>query len=221
MKTFASESYTVAWFKIADFIARGEKERALHMYRLLMHSVTEPAISYQLEGDILLAFEDIQAVDRYHKAVDLYKKSGKLKQAIAIYEQALLFLNDETMFKSLISLYIESQNIQGFTQAFLKFSKICLQDSNQRNLDEFIVDVRASDISLNITCVLYANYIRSILMYGVKSIDFSKIIEECIKFFLDSLKINKNLEKEFKKFLADLKFLDSIEYQKVENFLQK
>lgn len=221
MKTFASESYTVAWFKIADFIARGEKERALHMYRLLMHSVTEPAISYQLEGDILLAFQDAQAVDRYHKAVDLYKKSGKLKQAIAVYEQALPFLKDETMLKKLIALYAESQNIQGFTQNFLKFSKICLQDNDQRSLDEFVADLKENGLSLNISCILYANYIRSVLMYGIKSIDFSKTIEESLELFLSSLKISKDLEKEFKKFLADLKLLDSVEYQKIEFFLEK
>jgi hypothetical protein len=81
MRTFvASESYTIAWFKIADFVARGEKERALTVYRLLMYSVAEPALSYQLEGDILLAFDDDAAIDRYHVAANLYKKSGKMQK---------------------------------------------------------------------------------------------------------------------------------------------
>ena len=99
MKTFASESYTIAWFKIADFVSRGEKERALHMYPLLMHSISEPAISYQLEGDILLAFDDMAALECYRKAVELYKKSGKLRQAIGVYEHASLFVQDEKILK--------------------------------------------------------------------------------------------------------------------------
>jgi len=220
MKTFASESYTIAWFKIADFVARGEKERALHMYRLLMHSVPEPAISYQLEGDILLAFDDMAALDRYHKAAHFYKKSGKIKQAVAVYEHVLLFLEDETILKGLLDLYIESENIIGFVQIFSKLSKIYLKNNYQQTLTDFVKEVQEI-LSLKFLCVLYATYIRSVLLYGVKSENFSENIEYCIHLFLKSFKNDLSLEKEFQKFLSDLKFLDIKEYDKAEKYLEK
>jgi tetratricopeptide (TPR) repeat protein len=219
MKTFASESYTIAWFKIADFVARGEKERALHMYRLLMHSVPEPAISYQLEGDILLAFDDMNAVERYHKAVDLYKKSGKIKQAIAVYEHALFFLEDETILKGLLDLYVFSENIINFIQVFSKLSKIYLNNNYQQTLTNFVLEYQER-LPLKFGCILYATYIRSVLLYGTNGQDISETIDHCIDLFLKSLQNDLSLEKEFQKFLSDLKFLDMSEYQKVEKKLQ-
>lgn len=220
MKTFASESYTIAWFKIADFVARGEKERALHMYRLLMHSVPEPAISYQLEGDILLAFDDMTALDRYHKAADFYKKSGKTKQAIAVYEHVATFLEDETVLKALLDLYVLSENILGFVQVFSKLSKIYLKNSYQEALTKFVAEYQEI-ISLKFSCILYATYIRCVLLYGIKTETFSKKIEYCVHLFLQSLRNDLSLEKEFHKFLSDLKVLDLKEYQIIQKYLQE
>ncbi len=219
MKTFASESYTIAWFKIADFVARGEKERALHMYRLLMHSVPEPAISYQLEGDILLAFDDIAALDRYHKAAHFYKKSGQIKQAIAVYEHVVIFLEDETVLKGLLDLYIELENINGFIQIFSKLSKTYLKNNYQEALIDLVLQYKET-LSLNFLCVLYMTYIRSILLYSIKTEKISETIEDCVNLFLKSLKIDLFLEKEFQKFLSDLKVLDIKEYYKVEKYLK-
>ena len=58
MKHLPSDKYNVAWFKLAECVARGEKEKALGVYRLLVHSLDEPAFIRQLEGDLLLAFKD-------------------------------------------------------------------------------------------------------------------------------------------------------------------
>jgi hypothetical protein len=219
MKTFASESYTIAWFKIADFVARGEKERALHMYRLLMHSVPEPAISYQLEGDILLAFDDITALERYHKAAHLYKESGKIKQAIAVYEHVTFFLEDETILKELLDLYVISENSIGFIQVFSKLSKMYLKNNYQQTLADFVLHYQET-LSLKFLCILYGTYIRSVLLYGIKPENISENIEYCVYLFLKSLKNDLSLEKEFQKFLSDLKVLDIKEYQKIEKYLQ-
>jgi tetratricopeptide (TPR) repeat protein len=219
MKTFASESYTIAWFKIADFVARGEKERALHMYRLLMHSVPEPAISYQLEGDILLAFDDIAALDRYHKAVNFYKKSGQVKQAVAVYEHVVIFLEDETILKGLLDLYIELENVIGFVQIFSKLSKIYLKNNYQEALTNLVIEYQKT-LSLKFLCLLYMTYIRSVLLYGIKTEAISENIEYCTDLFLKNLKNDISLEKEFQRFLSDLKFLDIKEYHKVEKYLE-
>lgn len=80
---------SVAWFKLSELIARGEKEKALNLYRLLSHSFEEKAYSLQLEGDILWSFSDELAIDKYNQAALLYKKSNKVTAAIAIYEHLM------------------------------------------------------------------------------------------------------------------------------------
>jgi tetratricopeptide (TPR) repeat protein len=80
------DRYTIAWFKLAEFVARKEKERALGIYKLLTHSIQDEAVIYQLEGDLLLAFSDTKAFDAYDKAALIYKKQGKYIQAKALYE---------------------------------------------------------------------------------------------------------------------------------------
>ena len=59
MKQVALGKTSLAWFKLAEFVTRGEKERALSIFRLLAHSIRHDALVVQLEGDILLAFDDV------------------------------------------------------------------------------------------------------------------------------------------------------------------
>ena len=68
---------SIAWFKIADVMARGEKERTLSIYRLFAHSIRHEAVVAQLEGDILRTFNDPNAVHAYVKAAGLYQKNGE------------------------------------------------------------------------------------------------------------------------------------------------
>lgn len=96
MKQVATEKYNIAWFKLAEFVARGEKERALALYRLLVHSFDDKALAYQLEGDLLLSFNDDAAIDRYCIAAQLYHKQGRLIESAAIYEH-LVTLDPENI----------------------------------------------------------------------------------------------------------------------------
>lgn len=102
MRLLRSDSYNVAWFKLADFVSRGEKERALSVHKLLMHSVQDEAVPYQLEGDILLAFDDDAALDRYHVAANIYKKASKMKQAASVYEHVTFFKQDEKILEAFL-----------------------------------------------------------------------------------------------------------------------
>ncbi len=87
MKHVPQDKYNVAWFTLAEFIARGEKVRALGVYRLLAHSIENTALRHQLEGDILLAFQDkVDAINKYKDAALLYQKHGKFLEAAALYE---------------------------------------------------------------------------------------------------------------------------------------
>ncbi len=106
MKQILSEKYTIAWFKIAECIARGEKERALGVYRLLSYSLDDPAFAAQLEGDILLSFSDVLAIEKYHQAAHLYRQSDRLVEAATMYEYVLTLMPECSSTKRcLLSLY--------------------------------------------------------------------------------------------------------------------
>lgn len=77
---------SVAWFKIAELIARREREKALGVCRLLAHSFPDRAYELQLEGDILWALEDTLAQERYTQAAQLYEQNERWIEAIALYE---------------------------------------------------------------------------------------------------------------------------------------
>lgn len=220
MRTFASESYTIAWFKIADFVARGEKERALNVYRLLMHSVSDPALSYQLEGDILLAFDDDAAVDRYHVAANLYKKSGKIPQAISVYEHVALFKEDEKILEALLDSYLTIHNISGFLESFSRLSKICLQ---QHKKDFMIQLLHRYTILVDdaVQALLHARFVRSLLLYDRQLVDLSSHIQHTLDLFLHTLGSNAMHGKDLQKFLSDLKSLHSQEFEKAIIYLNQ
>ncbi len=89
MRGASAQDVSVAWFKLAEFVSRGEKEKALNLYRLLSHSFNEKAYALQLEADVLWAFEDMEALERYRQAAFLYKKEQNIASAVAIYEHLL------------------------------------------------------------------------------------------------------------------------------------
>ena len=81
------EKSSIAWFKLTEVIMRGEKERVLTMYRLLMHSLPNEPLRIQLEADILRVFGDKSgALDCYIKAAEIYSKNNELAQAISLYK---------------------------------------------------------------------------------------------------------------------------------------
>lgn len=130
MKLLSSGSHNIAWFKLADFVSRGEKERALSVYKLLMHSIPDQAFAYQLEGDILLAFDDDAALDRYHCAANLYKKKGDYQKAIAIYEHVALCKNDLKNLEALLDVYDLLQDQVGIINSFARFAILAVQVKN-------------------------------------------------------------------------------------------
>jgi len=106
MKHIPQDKYNVAWFTLAECIARKEKVRALGVYRLLAHSIDDVAFRRQLEADILLAFQDDVAITKYKEAAQVYRQEGRLLEAIAVYEH-LHSLEPEAIdhVESLIQLY--------------------------------------------------------------------------------------------------------------------
>lgn len=78
---------SLAWFKLADLIARREREKALNVFRLLAHSLPDRAYVLQIEGDILWYLDDDKnAAEKYKQAAFLYQQEKRWVDAIAVYE---------------------------------------------------------------------------------------------------------------------------------------
>ncbi len=86
MKVEIAERQSIAWFKLSEFVARGEKERAMSLLRLLTHSFEDRAYSRKLAAEILASFDDTQAIEEYIQAAHLYRLQGDLIEAVSIYE---------------------------------------------------------------------------------------------------------------------------------------
>jgi len=102
----SNEKYCIAWFKLAECVSRKEKERALGVYRLLAHSIEDEALAIQLEGDLLLSFDDAVAMVKYKQAAELYQKKERFAPAIGICEHIImLHPQDKWALKKLVDLY--------------------------------------------------------------------------------------------------------------------
>lgn len=95
MRYVPNDKYTIAWFKLAECVAKGEKEKAFGVYRLLKHSLEDQAYAYQLEGDLLSAFGDEKAAEKYAHAARLYYHNNQHKEAVALYEELILLTPHE------------------------------------------------------------------------------------------------------------------------------
>ena len=107
MKQVPIDKYNIAWFRLAEYVSRGEKERALGMYRLLSHSFDDQAFACQLEGDILWSFNDnLGAADKYYQAAQLYQEDKRMLQAAAVYEHLIALRPDSFEYVcSLVDVY--------------------------------------------------------------------------------------------------------------------
>jgi len=110
----------VAWFKLAECVRRSEKERALSVYKLLVHSLHDDAIAWQLKGDIFSMFDmSEQAVSAYQEAASQFTSRGKHAEAAYAHE-CIVFHNHlhHHSYQILVRWYAEKGVIQrAFTLA--------------------------------------------------------------------------------------------------------
>ncbi|HLW73118.1 MAG TPA: hypothetical protein VKR54_03645 [Candidatus Babeliales bacterium] len=108
MKQTQFDKHTIAWFKIAECVSRGEKERALGVYRLLSHSFNDNAIARQLEADIYCSFGEIeQAFPLYQQAMEWYTKSDRFLEAAAVGEHLVVMRSaDISLRRDMVQLYL-------------------------------------------------------------------------------------------------------------------
>ena len=126
MKHIPSDKYNVAWFTLAECVSRGEKVRAMSLYRLLAHSIEDQAFTSQLKGDLLRAFQDKDSIDLYQEAAELYEKDNRLLEAVAVYEHLIVLEPTKNRYlKSLIKLYKQlsiSSKVVTFLERFFDYA---------------------------------------------------------------------------------------------------
>ncbi|MCL5875603.1 MAG: hypothetical protein M1114_03970 [Candidatus Dependentiae bacterium] len=105
MAQIMNEKNSVAWFKLAELVARREKERALDIYRLLSHSLPNPAYAAKLEAEVLAVFNDSKAIDSYMRAAQIYELQENFIQAFYIYELISFFERQEDCFQKMLELH--------------------------------------------------------------------------------------------------------------------
>jgi hypothetical protein len=171
MKQTQVDKHTIAWFKIAECVSRGEKERALGVYRLLSHSFNDNAIKYQLEADIYCSFgENELAVALYHQAMEVYKKSHRFLEAAAVGEHLVVLQPaDMSLHRNLIQLYLALGmmiKIRAHIQELVDFfgqkkqwleqilDDLCLAD-NKKHVQEFLLALQGCSHELHQHAVEY------------------------------------------------------------------
>ncbi|MFH1644110.1 MAG: hypothetical protein ABIA74_02950 [bacterium] len=130
---------SIAWFKLAELVNRGEKEKALTFYRLLSHSFDDKAYVSQLEGDLLWFFQDRQALEKYQHAAILYQEEKKLLSAVFVYEHLLTLEpeNSDYLIKA-INYYTELDWPEKFNAKFVDLINLFEQ---QKISSELIFDL--------------------------------------------------------------------------------
>ncbi len=134
---------SVAWFKLADLIARGEREKALSVFRLMAHSLSDRAYALQLEGDILWHLESGNASEKYKQAAFLYQKEKRWIDAIAIYEH--LLTQDPDSYEILATLLVFYATVD-WREKFEDRYQCLLQLFYNRVVDELQIENAVKDL---------------------------------------------------------------------------
>ena len=155
---------SISWFKLAEFVERGEKERALGIYKLLALSIHDTAFTYQLEGDILLAFDDQQAINKYLQAAQHYKQQNNIMAAIGVLNHVVILAPNQTIAWDLLTkLYLDhfltkiivhlrnlvnNKLLINAQHAIEQIINICHKENKQAELEQIMQDIKSLDLNL-------------------------------------------------------------------------
>jgi hypothetical protein len=211
MKQVSSDKQMVAWWRLAECVSRGEKERALGIYRLLAHSIDDKALVAQLEADILFSFNDPQAAKKYLTAAELYKKDGRLTQAIALYESVLALAPSElTARGELVSLHLQHAASE---QAAFHAQTAVEELMRQGDVAQALILVR------DYAQLLKPETCGGLIVAAIENHAAASLIELCIEKVLDSMMCADRDEKKLQLFIAKLKAVDGQYAAYAQNYI--
>jgi tetratricopeptide (TPR) repeat protein len=160
MKSEFIEKKTIAWFTLAECVSRGERERAFGVYRLLSHSLDDRALAFQLEADLFCAFNmATEALEKYDKAMKIYKQAGKLLEAAAVCEHMRL---------------LDAYNLSYTQHALELYSSLQFED-RAADLLVLLVTTYAKQGSYDAACGV-ANAVHELHNYGKQGFCYERVV---------------------------------------------
>jgi tetratricopeptide (TPR) repeat protein len=206
----------VAWFALAECISRGEKERALGVYRLLSHSFDDRALKVQLEGDILWSFRDEGAIKKYQEAAELYKKEGRQLEAAAVFEHITTLVPDSLYYRDvLMQLHLAMGNAAKVGNHALIFLEIAGAQQEFSRMNE-VVSQLEQVLESSQCAQLYQQYVVSTLKYQETPHDSVLVY---MKKAIDLL-VAYNQSRVLQQFLSTIQVLNSRYYQQACRFIE-
>ncbi len=85
MREALQSKSNIAWFKLSELVMRGERERALSVFRLLSHSISDKAFVALLESELFHVFGDIRAKEACFRAISLYEAQLNYEKVVLAY----------------------------------------------------------------------------------------------------------------------------------------
>lgn len=217
MKQTQFDKHTIAWFKIADCVSRGEKERALGVYRLLSHSFNDNAIARQLEADIYYSFGEIeQAVSLYQQAMESYHKSQRFLEAAAVGEHLITVRSDDMeLRRTMVQLYISLCMVPKIRAQVHVLVELLAQKQQWYDIKNVVMD--CTNISDRVgRAGIYSDVIITAREAGCPG----DVIIQCIEQALDDLSHIDN-EKCLQGFLSSLQANSDLLYDHAVRYLTK
>ena len=215
MRHLPSDKYNIAWFKLAECVARGEKERALAVYRLLAHSLADRALARQLEGDLLWSFNDEQAVQKYYEAGLLYQKDQRDLQAAGLYEHVInLAPGSETYLTALVNVYKKIKSTSKLCAYGAELAALLLEKNKQDEVQSLLTGLEQHLSSVE-NVILYSGFITHLIRRSYN--DKGRVLA-LINTVLDKASMHDD-PKLLSQFLATLQALDHQYYQHAFDYL--
>lgn len=217
MKQVPSDKYSIAWFKLAECVSRGEKERALGVYRLLSYSFDDQAFAYQLAGDLLRSFDDNTAIEQYHQAAQLYQKAQRFLEAAAVYEHLIHLIPDKELYlMNLVELYTHMRDAGHAVHHMVQLLDLLSKKKKWDDVHD-LISKYDSLIEADQAVKVYKKIIFEV-------VDQEDVPQERIKAYIKKaveLLLNGGDDRKLQRFLSELKACSESYYQHATHYMKQ
>jgi hypothetical protein len=203
----------VAWFKLAECVSRGEKERALGVYRLLSHSLDDRGVASQLEGDLLYAFGDkVMAKNRYDRALAWYKQDSRLLEMATVAQQMHVLCPQESMYlEMLIDIYLQ-RSVKPKLVLYLPVFISVLTAKNEWDTVIHALDRSEELFSIDVVLSLRQQFVSEVLK---SEHEVNDLVMQQIYKIVDGLLMCADGDMRLQQFLSSVQALDGVVYERV------